>query len=99
MSSLTVTRHGGVRLAQRGIGLQDAELIVQIGTEVDGGYLVLVKDYQEVERQVKEFLARCRRVVGKRLVVAEGQIVTAYHPAKRYQRRLLRNAYESDQSD
>jgi hypothetical protein len=85
-----------IRLAQRGIGLQDAELIVQIGTEVEGGYLVLVKDYQEVERQVKEFLARCRLVVGKRLIVADGQIVTAYHASRKHHRRLLRNAHESD---
>ena len=92
MSTLTITRHGGVRMAQRGVGIKDAELIVQIGTEVEGGYLVLVKDYQEVERQVKEFLARCRRVVGKRLIIADGQIVTAYHASRRHRRRLLRCA-------
>jgi hypothetical protein len=39
-----------------------------------------------------------RRVVGKRLVVSNGRIVTAYHPSKRYQRHLLRNAREGDLS-
>src|ERR1022692_743762 len=38
---------------------------------------------------------RFRRVVGKRLVVADGKIVTAYHAPKPYQRRLLRSAQET----
>jgi hypothetical protein len=99
MSTLTPTRRGGVRMAQRGVGIKDAELIVQIGTEVEGGYLVLAKDYQEVERQVEEFLARCRRVVGKRLIVADGQIVTAYYASRRYHRQLLRDAHETGLSE
>jgi hypothetical protein len=76
--------------------IKDSELIALIGTEVDDGYLVLAKDCQEIERILKEFLERVRRVHGKRLVVANGQIVTAYHASRRYQRRLLRNAHECD---
>ena len=75
---------------------KDSELIVLIGTEVDDGYLVLTKDYQEVERALKMFLERCRRIVGKRLIVRNGHIVTAYHTSKKYQRRLLRDAQECD---
>ena len=96
MNTLVLTGHAAMRMAQRSIKLQDVELIVMIGTEVEDGYLVLAQDYQEVERQVKDLLNRCRRIVGKRLIVANGQIVTAYHPSKRQQRRLLRNTHESD---
>jgi hypothetical protein len=59
------------------------------------GYVVLAKDYREVERQAMELLVRCRRIVGKRLVVASGQVITAYHLSKNSHRRLLRNAQES----
>ena len=90
MSTLTITAHAAVRMAQRSIQTKDAELIALIGTEVDDGYLVREKDYQQVERMLKAFLSRFRRVVGKRLVVADGSIVTAYHATRRQQRRLLR---------
>jgi len=96
MNTLTLTNHAVVRMAQRGIMTKDSELIVLIGTEVDDGYLVLSRDYQEVERALKTFLQRCRRIVGKRLVVTNGHIVTAYHPSKKCQRKLLRDAQECD---
>jgi hypothetical protein len=79
MSTLTITRHAAIRMAQRAFRIRDAELIALIGTEVEDGYLVREKDYQQVERTLKELLIRSRRVVGKRLVVADGSIVTAYH--------------------
>ena len=75
MSTLILTAHAVMRMAQRSIRLKDAELIALIGTEVEDGYLVLNKDYREVERQVKEFLDRCRRMIGNRLVIAGGNIV------------------------
>jgi hypothetical protein len=45
---------------------------------------------------LKELLQRLKRVVGKRLVVADGRIVTAYHASRTCQRQLLRNAAERD---
>jgi hypothetical protein len=83
-------------MAQRSITIKDAELIVMIGTEVEGGYLVREKDYQNIERTLKSFLEHSRRVVGKRLVLASGEIMTAYHASARSERRLLRSAWDSD---
>lgn len=82
-------------MAQRGIQSKDAELIASIGSEVEDGFVVLEKDYQQVERMVKTFLARCRRVVGKRLVVADGNIVTTYHVSQSQIRRVLRRSRPS----
>jgi hypothetical protein len=82
--------------AQRGVSLADAELIILVGTEVSDGYLVRRQDYQRVERELKGFLDRVRRLQGKRLVSANGRIVTVYHASPRRERRLLRNAYECD---
>ena len=96
MTTLMLTRHAAMRMAQRSIQLKDAELIALVGTQVEDGYLVREKDYQEIETDLKHLLVRLRRIVGKRLVVADGQVVTAYHASSKYQRRLLRSATESD---
>jgi hypothetical protein len=98
-TTLTLTAHAAVRIAQRGITSKDAELIALIGTKVDGGYLVRTKDYQQVERELKSLLNRVRRLVGKRLIIADGQIITAYHASVQTRRRLLRYANESDLCD
>lgn len=96
MNALTVTDHAVVRMAQRGIRTNDSDLIAMIGTEVDEGYLVTAHDCERLERELKQFLQRIRRIRGKRLVVVNGQIVTAYHPSRQHERRLLRNAHEND---
>jgi hypothetical protein len=97
--TLIFTGHAAVRMAQRGIRSKDADLIALIGTRVDDGYLVRTKDYQEIEQGLKSLLNRLRRLVGKRLIIADGQIVTAYHASVQTRRRLLRYANESDLCD
>src|SRR5688572_15141245 len=96
MTAFTVTDHAALRMAQRGMSLGDAELAALIGTEVDDGYLVRAKDCQKLEGELKALVTRVRRLQGKRLVTAEGRIVTAYHASKRQCRRLVRQAYERD---
>lgn len=92
MSAIVPTGHGALRMAQRAVTLSDAELIAMWGTEVEGGYLVRDRDYQEIERILRSFLTRVRLMRGKRLVLATGRIVTAYHARAKHQRRLLRRA-------
>jgi hypothetical protein len=88
-----MTAHGALRMSQRGIGAGDIELIKRIGTPVEGGYLVLEKDRQAHEQELKRDLEHARRLVGKRLVVIDDRIVvTAYHADRNKQRRLLREA-------
>jgi hypothetical protein len=96
MSALTVTSHAAVRMAQRGMTSKDAELIAMIGTEVEDGFFVRDKDFQDAEHALKRLLQRLRRVVGKRLIVSSGRIITAYHPAQKNERRILRDARDSD---
>jgi hypothetical protein len=96
MTALTVSAHAALRLAQRGIPLKDAELILLIGTEIDDGYLVRAKDYQEIEHVLRRLLARLRRLVGKRLVIVDGRVITAYHASKHYERELLRSVQDAD---
>jgi len=90
MSALRMSDHAIQRFAQRGFRLEDAELIMEIGSEVDDGYLIRSKDLQEVERAAKAFLDRIRRLKGARVVVAGKTVVTGYRPSKRRCKDLLR---------
>ena len=86
MNTCPVTTHAAARIQQRGMRIDDCELIMLIGTEVRDGYLVLAKDCQEMERQLKDLLKRIWRLSGKRIVVSHGRIVTAYHASRRNHR-------------
>jgi len=79
-------------MAQRGIAENDLDLIMWIGTEVEGGCLVREKDVEALARDLKHFLQHAKKLVGKRMVIAGDQIVTAYHVDRGKQRRLLRSA-------
>jgi hypothetical protein len=83
-------------MSQRGIREDDAELIPLIGTEVGDGYLVRTKDCQAAERELKDLLQRIWRIHGKRLVVRDGKIVTAYHSLRRHQCQHRRLCHEGD---
>ena len=93
---MMMTKHAKRRMAQRGIKLRDAELIEIIGTPVDDGYLVRTKECQSAEREIKQLLHRIRRLEGKRLVTANGTLVTAFHITRREERRVLRRSHERD---
>lgn len=53
MNSLDLTAHAVKRMAQRGLADDDLELIRWIGTEVEGGYLVREKDFQALDRELR----------------------------------------------
>jgi hypothetical protein len=86
-----LTAHAATRMAQRGIAGDDLELIAWIGTQVEGGYLVREKDFQALERELKQLRDHARRLVGKRLVVEGRRVLTAYHTKRGKERRLLRS--------
>jgi hypothetical protein len=87
-----LTQHALIRMAQRGFQADDSDLIKLFGTRVEDGFLVLNKDCQAVERELKRLQDRIRRLSGKRLVVAGDRVVTAYHARPAKERRLLRHA-------
>jgi hypothetical protein len=92
-SQFQLTHHASTRMAQRGIAKSDVELISNLGTEVEGGYLFREKDFHAADRELKRQRQRLRRLVGKRVVIQGGVvIVTAYHVGRRTERRLLRRA-------
>ena len=92
MIDQNLTAHAALRIAQRGIRHDDLDLIQWIGTEVEGGYLVRQRDFQALERDLKRLREKVRRLIGKRVVIAGGTVVTAYHTQSSKERRLLRTA-------
>lgn len=97
MNELTISRHASTRLAQRGVSSSDADLIVRFGTEVEGGYIFLEKNYNDLERELKATLQKVRHLRGKRVVLESGHLVTAYHATKATIRRLLKFNEERQQ--
>ena len=91
MSNVRRTDHAVQRLAQRGFLASDVDLIMAFGSEVRDGFLVRRKDREAMEAAIKSFLARIQKLEGKRLVVSDGCVVTAYHASAAEKRRLLRN--------
>ena len=89
-----ITDHGSARMNQRGIREKDLDLLFLIGTEAGDGFVVLQRDYQAFERVLKRLIQRARRLVGKRVVIAEGQLITGYHAIPGKMRRLLNNIEE-----
>ncbi len=90
MTSLALTNHAGVRMAQRGLLPSDIDLIMAIGSEVEDGVFLRRKDVQVFERAVRCLLGRVKKLEGKRLVVTNGYLVTAFHASPREQHRLMR---------
>jgi hypothetical protein len=63
MSALHLTRHAILRMSQRGIGVDDIELVESIGTQVErGSYFLRRKDVQAFERQLKKIIDQVRRL-------------------------------------
>ncbi len=79
MSEMTVSIHAVARMAQRAILPSDLDIILAFGSEVEGGILVRDKDVECAERALRNLLKRLQKVKGKRLVLSDGCLVTAYH--------------------
>lgn len=96
MSELNFSPHAIIRMSQRGLTADDIGLIMQLGTEVEGGYLVLERDYRAFERMVKQMLERARKLAGKRVVVKADKVVTAYHATSEELQRLVKSVQQRD---
>lgn len=97
MKHIDFTRHASMRLAQRSLSKADAEMIVNFGTEVEGGYILLEKNCDDLESELMARLQQVRHLRGKRVVLKGSHLVTAYHPTKSTTRRLLKFSEERQQ--
>lgn len=86
-----LTKHAQKRLSQRGIRQKDLELLMKHGSEVQDGYFMTNRDADRVIRRLKETIRALERLKGKRAVVTENAVVTAFHVSPRTERSLLRH--------
>ena len=90
MTDLIISRHGNIRMAQRGIREADLEVILAYGTDIGRNRIMLRRrDAAEAVRTLKRQIANIERLTDKVLVVADGQLVTAYHQSTPSARRAV----------
>lgn len=99
MNNLELTNHANERLSQRGMTLADAVMIVDFGTEVDGGFIFLEKNCDALECELRATLRKVRRLRGKRVVLKGTNLVTAFHATNRTMRKLVRCSEERQQEN
>jgi hypothetical protein len=94
MTFLNMTNHAETRFSQRSLSPNDLSLLLRIGSETSEGFMVLNRDFQSFERDLKRLAQRVRRLVGKRIIVNSGKVVTGYQCCKKTEKAMLRNSKE-----
>lgn len=89
---LRLSHHGRARTRQRGLSTSDLQLIEAYGTQSSEGYVLTIKDVDEIEVEHRQEIARLRRLQGAALVVRDGIVVTVLRNVSRVQRRRLLGA-------
>jgi hypothetical protein len=83
--------HAQKRIPQRGMNGSDIDLILTHGTETRDGYFLRNQDAKNAERELRKQIDRINRLAGKYVVVNGETVVTAYHPGRKKQKRILQN--------
>lgn len=91
MISLQFTDHARQRLRQRGRRERDVGLILEYGTAVKGGGVILLEqDVERVGRELRDLAVSIDRLSNWKVVLAGDRVVTIY-PARRLHTRRLRH--------
>ena len=96
MFETKLTSHATTRLSQRGFRTEDIDLIQQIGTVVEDGFIVRKSDCRALQQELKRLSDRIGRLSGARVVLAGGNVLTVYRAEKATERRLLRKAEDRE---
>ena len=88
---MNLSLHAQQRLQQRGLNGSDIDLILGYGTETSDGYYLRRRDVKEAEKELRKRINQLNRLVGKYVVVDDDTVITAYHPGKKKQKRVLRH--------
>ena len=88
---MNISNHAQQRLQQRGMTGSDIDLILTHGTETRDGYLLRNQDAKRAEADLRKQIERIHRLAGKFIVVEGETLVTAYHPGRKKQKRILWN--------
>lgn len=94
--SAMLTEHARARSRQRGLSIEDVEIIKAFGTEVPDSrgevYHMRGKDATELVGQLKRWIQRVERLAGCTAVLVGDSVVTVYRANAAAEKRLLRRA-------
>ena len=88
-AEMNISNHAEIRMQQRGMLEQDIQLVLDYGTETSDGIFLRRKDIKSAEHNLKKMLQRLNRLAGSYVVLDGGDIVTAYRPNTRTEKRIL----------
>lgn len=89
--NIKYTRHGETRTQQRGISKRDILTVLEYGTPIDDGTVLLRRQdvAREVGRLKREIQAlECNK--DRKIVLADDEVITAYRSRRADQRRAFR---------
>lgn len=89
MTDLVLTKHAQARLQQRGLKLQDIELIGQYGEYVDKGILMTTDAVDEALASLKRRMKRLEKLRGRLLITDGDTVVTIYRATDKQTKLLL----------
>ena len=91
MTDFVYSRHAETRMQQRGIRAKDISLIIAMGTQVDDQTWIMRK--RDVARGIgilKRAINVLERLANRKVVMRDGQVITAYPSRPADQKRTLR---------
>ena len=91
MNDFISTRHGAIRMRQRGMKNEDVALILAHATQVDNGtWMLLKRDANHAIKHHKQEIQALERLKNVKLVMCSDGVVTAYPSRRTDQKRTLR---------
>lgn len=94
-ANFELTAHATVRARQRGLREDDLRAILEYGTETAEGIILLERDVQRYEQQVRKKLSRLHALVGGFVATSGETATTAFRATKRQRRRFIEHAQGS----
>lgn len=91
MNDFISTRHGAIRMRQRGMKNDDVALILAHATQVDNEtWMLLERDANHAIKNRKQEIEALERLRNFKLVMCSDGVVTAYPSRRTDQKRALR---------
>lgn len=91
--SIDLTKHGAIRMQQRGFKNEDINIIAQCGTDI-GDHEVFMRS-KDVDREIlylKKMIKKIDRLRNRKIVIAGNSLVTCYSCNSNEVKRLRRLA-------
>ncbi len=86
MTGLAISKHGEIRMSQRGFRKVDLDTILRYGTDIGCDRIMLRrKDAHRIISMLKMEIKMLERVNGKVVVIKDDRLVTAYKKTSRIQ--------------